>query len=59
MCENRVLRRTFGPRRNEATGGWSKLHNEELHNLNSSPSTVKEDEMGRAYITNGVDEEYI
>jgi hypothetical protein len=34
----RVLRRIFGPKRNEVTGGWRKLHNEELHNLYSSPS---------------------
>jgi hypothetical protein len=30
---NRVLRRIFGPMRDEVTGGWRKLHNEELHNL--------------------------
>jgi hypothetical protein len=38
--ENRVLR-IFGPRRDEETGGWRKLHNEELHNLYSSPSIIK------------------
>jgi hypothetical protein len=38
VFENRVLRRIFGPRRDEVTGGWRKLHNEELHNLFSSPS---------------------
>jgi hypothetical protein len=32
-----VLRRIFGPRRDEVTGGWRKLHNEELHSLYSSP----------------------
>jgi hypothetical protein len=31
--ENRVLRRIFGLKRNEVTGGWRKLHNEELHNF--------------------------
>jgi hypothetical protein len=31
------LRRIFGPKRDEVTGGWRKLHNEELHNLYSSP----------------------
>jgi hypothetical protein len=31
--ENRMLRRIFGPEREEVTGGWRKLHNEELHNL--------------------------
>jgi hypothetical protein len=38
VFENRVLRRIFEPRRNEVTGGWRKLHNEELHNLYSLPS---------------------
>jgi hypothetical protein len=38
VFENRVLRRIFGPKRNEVTGGWRTLHNEELHNLYSSPS---------------------
>jgi hypothetical protein len=36
-----VLRRIFGPKRDEVTGGWKKLHNEELHNLNSSPNIIK------------------
>jgi hypothetical protein len=35
----RVLRRIFGPKRDEMTGGWRKLHNEELQNLYSSPKT--------------------
>jgi hypothetical protein len=38
VFENRVLRRIFGPNRDGVTGGWRKLHNEELHNLYSSPS---------------------
>jgi hypothetical protein len=38
MCENRVLRRIFGSKRNEVTGERRKLHNEELHDLCSSPS---------------------
>jgi hypothetical protein len=33
-----VLRRIFGPKRDEVTGDWRKLHNEELHNMYSSPS---------------------
>jgi hypothetical protein len=37
MFENRVLRRIFGPKRDEVTGGWRKLHNDELHNLHTSP----------------------
>jgi hypothetical protein len=36
-----VLRRIFGPTRDEVTGGWRKLHNEELHNLYSSPSIIR------------------
>jgi hypothetical protein len=39
---NRVLRRIFGPKRNEATGEWRKLHNGELHNLYSSPDVNKQ-----------------
>jgi hypothetical protein len=41
VFENRVLRRIFGPKRDEVTGGWRKLHNEELHNLYSSSSVIK------------------
>jgi hypothetical protein len=41
MFENRVLRRMFGPRRDGMTGGWRKLHNEELRNLYSSPSIIR------------------
>jgi hypothetical protein len=33
VSENRVLRRIFGPKREEVAGGWRSLHNEELHNL--------------------------
>jgi hypothetical protein len=40
VFENRVLR-IFGPKRNEETGGWRKLHYEELHNLYSSPSIIR------------------
>jgi hypothetical protein len=38
MFENRVPRRIFGSKRDEVTGAWRKLHNEEIHNLYSSPS---------------------
>jgi acyl-coenzyme A synthetase/AMP-(fatty) acid ligase len=41
VFENRALRRIFGPKRDEATGSWRKLHNEELHNLYSSPSIIR------------------
>jgi hypothetical protein len=36
VCENRVLRRIFGPKKEEVAGGCRRLHNEEFHNLNSS-----------------------
>jgi hypothetical protein len=36
-----VLRRILGPKRDEVTGGWRKLYNEELHGLYSSPSIVR------------------
>jgi hypothetical protein len=41
VFENRVLRGIFGPKRDEVTGGWRKLHNEELHNLYSTPSIIR------------------
>jgi hypothetical protein len=41
VFENRVLRRIFGPKRDEATGEWRKLHNEELRDLYSSPSIIR------------------
>jgi hypothetical protein len=41
VFENRVLRRIFGPMRDEMVGGWRKLHNEELHNLYSSPNIIR------------------
>jgi hypothetical protein len=40
VFENRVLRRIFGPKRDEVTGGWRRLHIEELHNLYSSPNRM-------------------
>jgi hypothetical protein len=41
VYENRVLRRIFGPKRNEMTGKWRKLQNEELNGLYSSPNIVR------------------
>jgi hypothetical protein len=41
VFENRVLRRIFGPKRDEVTGEWRTLHNEELRNLYSSPSIIR------------------
>jgi hypothetical protein len=41
VFENRVLRRIFGPKRDEVTGVWRKLHNEELCNLYSLPSIIR------------------
>jgi hypothetical protein len=40
VFENRVLRRVFGPKRDEVTGKWRKLHNEELKDLYSLPKIV-------------------
>jgi hypothetical protein len=39
---NRVLRGIFGPKRDEVTGEWSKLHSGELHNLYSSPDIIRQ-----------------
>jgi hypothetical protein len=41
LREDRVLRRMFGPKRYEVTGGWRKLHNEEPRNVYSSPSIIR------------------
>ena len=41
VFEKRVLRRIFGPRRDEVTGEWRRLHNEELNGLYSSPNIVR------------------
>jgi hypothetical protein len=41
VFENRVLRRMFGPKKDEVTGEWIKLHNKELHDLYFSPSIIR------------------
>jgi hypothetical protein len=41
VFENGVLRRIFGPKRDEVTGGWRKQHKKELHNLYSWPSIIR------------------
>jgi hypothetical protein len=41
VFENRVLRGIFGPKRDEVTGSWRNLHNEELHNLYPWPSIIR------------------
>jgi hypothetical protein len=42
VFENRVLRRIFGPKRDEVRREWRKLHNEEVHNLYSSPDIIRQ-----------------
>jgi hypothetical protein len=41
VFENKVLRRIFGPKSDEVTEGCRRLHNEELHNLYSSPNVIR------------------
>jgi hypothetical protein len=41
VFENRVLRKIFGPKRDDVMGDWRKLHNEELHNVYSSPNIIR------------------
>jgi hypothetical protein len=40
VFENRMLRRIFGPKREEVVGGWRRMHNEELHNFNAPLSII-------------------
>jgi hypothetical protein len=47
VFENRVLRRIFGPKRDGVTGEWRTLHNEELHNLYSSPDIIRQIKLRR------------
>jgi hypothetical protein len=41
MFQNRVVRRIFGPKKEEVAGGWRRLHNEELHNLYPSTNIIR------------------
>jgi hypothetical protein len=61
VFENRVLRRIFGPRRDEVTGEWRKLHNEELRDLHSSRSIIRmiESRIRWADSTNGGEEKRV
>jgi hypothetical protein len=56
VFENRILSRIFGPKRDQVTGEWKELHNEEFHNLYSSSDIirqVKANEVGGACGTHG------
>jgi hypothetical protein len=51
VFQNRVLRRIFGPKRDEVTECWRKLHNEELHSLYSSPDMAQDRDRLRAVVS--------
>jgi hypothetical protein len=63
VCENRMLRRMFGPKRDEVKVDWRKLHNEELRDLYSSPSIIRikveVDEMSGSCSTNEREEKRV
>jgi hypothetical protein len=61
VIENRVLRRIFGPKRDEMTEDWRKMHNEEFQNLHSSPNIIRmiKSRRMRACNTNGGEKECI
>jgi hypothetical protein len=56
VSENRVLWRIFGTKREKVAAGWRRLHNEELHNLYSSPNYIREVTLRRMRL---VHENYI
>jgi hypothetical protein len=59
VFENRVLRRIFGPKGDEVTGEWRKLHNEELLTQYCASDKIKKNEMGRACGTYGGGERHV
>jgi hypothetical protein len=54
VFENRVLRRIFGPKREEVAGGWGRLHNEGFHNFYSSPNIIRVIKSGKMIWTGHV-----
>jgi hypothetical protein len=50
MFENWILRRIFGPKTDEVTGEWKKLHKEELYNLYSSPNIIRQIRLRRMMV---------
>jgi hypothetical protein len=60
---DRVLRRIFGPKREELVGDWRKLHDVELHNLHASSNIItdqiKEDELGWSCSKHGSAEKFV
>jgi hypothetical protein len=61
LFESRVLRKIIGPKTDKVTGEWRKLHNEELHDLHSSPSIIRIMKSRRRWAcsTNGGEEECV
>jgi hypothetical protein len=59
VFENRVLRKIFGPKGDDLTGNWRKLHNEELRDSYNWNNQVEEDEMSDSCSKNGGDEELV
>jgi hypothetical protein len=51
VFENRVLRRIFGSKGDKVTGEWRKLHNEELHNLYSSPDIIRQGKSNQGEVS--------
>jgi hypothetical protein len=65
VSENGVVRKLFGSKREEASGDWRRLHNEELHNLYALPNIIrgviklKMGEIGGEFSTHEINEKYI
>jgi hypothetical protein len=59
VFEDRVLKMVFGLKREKVAGGWRRLHNEELHNLHTSPNIIQLVKSRRMRGASHVDEKYL
>jgi hypothetical protein len=59
VFENRVLKKVYGPKRDEVKGQWRRLHNEELYDLYFPSNQIMNNEMGGEYSKHGIQDRCI